>query len=66
MGRVEKHVQIWGWNIPKNRWFWRGTVEMGEARSRALTPILSAIVILLPSVEMGEARCRSLTLCCLS
>ena len=41
MGRVEKHVQIWGWNIPKNRWFWRGTVEMGEARCRALTQIIA-------------------------
>ena len=37
------------------------TVEMGEARCRALTQGLHAVPLLPCYVEMGEARCRALT-----
>ena len=38
------------------------TVEMGEARCRALTPEKSVYARgIFSSVEMGEARCRALT-----
>lgn len=48
--------------MAKKRWFWRGSVEMSEARSRALTQVdTKECFRCLDRVEMGEARSRALT-----